>query len=469
MVQYLNRDKNELLVLTGAVYSFVAYLTAFTLEVLFIIDLAKQSPALENSLISTSPQPQATAAAAPVTTFDDHDNPLSSVSAFDQARLALEFMQTHLTISCLAISVLYFLTFVASLLLVISLILRSTFMLLAWMCTVAALYFPELGLIIYVSFYGWGIDSRNGQTELIFYLFRAALNVIFVYRAHKLWKHWTYERNFFLFSKSSKRFSAATYDSPYFIHGDSLSTTINPVFSSSTLHLDRYDQIRDYSNQSRAQNADESPFKSYYEYNSRNRNSYGPPMRNMLPGTNYDLDDISHRKSYYLGNDTRWRQGSSGRPADRQGSVPSFDDNDDEFADCEMDLDYRTLTQQRHYSQGPVAGSQVQPSHQDTSPVNYRGIHRDSHNQNTAQGGDNLGYASPGGLSYSTQSLDRRHLKDMELNLPEQVILRPLGHQPFDYLYRPGSSSNLASSNNLNDRPTYHSSNSRLAKRNNFN
>lgn len=50
------------------------------------------------------------------------------------------------------------------------------------------------------------------------------------------------------------------------------------------------------------------------------------------------------------------------------------------------------------------------------------------------------------GMTYSTQSLDRRHLKDnTELTLPEQVILRPLNHRPFEYLDRPGSTANLQS------------------------
>lgn len=462
MVRYLNKNKNELLVLTGAVYSFVAYLTAFTLEVLFIIDLAKQSPSLGSS----------TSSAFLAATFEDNDDlsaaATTPMSTFEQAKLVLESMQSHLTISCLAISVLYFLTFVASLLLVISLILRSTFMLLVWMCSVATLYLPEFGLIIYVSVYGWGIDSRNGQTELIFYLIRAALNVIFVHRAYRLWKDWNYEKNFFLFSKSSKRFSAATYDSPYFIHGDSLSTTINPVFSSSTLHLDRYDQIRDCTNvATRTQTAGESSFRADRQYDQPTRNSF-KPQRSSAGAASYDLDDISARKSFYLGEDsaagqTKPKTGSSNRPlGHHSGSVLSFNDND-EFEDCEMDLDYRTLTQQRHYSQGPHAQLRQPPIDYDFN-YNY-GARRAPSNQHSARDGEDLGGMSPGGLSYSTQSLDRRHIKDVELNLPEQVILRPLGHQPFDYLYRPGSTHNLASSNNFSAHPTVYSSSSRLTKR----
>lgn len=446
MVQYLNKNKNELLVLTGAVYSFVAYLTAFTLEVLFIIDLAKQSPALDSPASLATPTASTSAA-----TFKESDDLVTPISSFDQARIALESLQTHLTISCLAMSVLYFLTFVASLLLVISLILRSAFMLLVWMCSVATLYLPEFGLIIYVSLFGWGIGSRNGQTELIFYLLRAALNVIFVYRAHRLWKDWNYEKNFFLFSKSSKRFSAATYDSPYFINGDSLSTTINPVFSSSTLHLDRYDQIRDYSNQSRARHANEDSFRTHYDYNPQNRNSYAA-RPSTASAASYNLDDISARRSFYLGNDsatpTRRKPSSVNRAMGRQGSVLSFNDND-EFEDCEMDLDYRTLTQQRHYSQAPIAGPQTQSRQQTLPSINYHGMHRDPSDQQLDPGGNHMGGVGTAGLSYSTQSLDRRHLKDFEINLPEQVILRPLEHQPYDYLYRPGSSKNLAPSSSM--------------------
>lgn len=229
------KSKNELLVLTGAVYSFVAYLIAFTLEVLFIVDLAKRNA---NGLLALG----LAASVGPARGTTSDLTSLSDASpAASAARFAYESMQTHITISCLAISILYFVMFVASLILILALVLRSTFLILIWMCIMTTMYLPEFGLIMYVSLYAWGIDSRNGQTELLFYLLRATLNVIFIFRAHRLFKQWNYEKNF-LMLKQNARFSA--YDSPYFISGDSLTTTINPMFSSSTLDLGRYDHIR---------------------------------------------------------------------------------------------------------------------------------------------------------------------------------------------------------------------------------
>lgn len=486
-----NKNKNELLVLTGAVYSFVAYLTAFTLEVLFIIDLAKRgsSPILLQQSGSTSPPPlsvqqQAHQLYEAASHNEDATNQqIGSFGAFEQARLAFQSMQSQVTISCLAITILYFVLFVASLILIVALILRSTFFILIWMCIMTTLYLPEFGLILYVSLYSWGIETRNGQTELLFYLCRAALNVIFIFRAHRLFKEWSYEKNFFML-KSGNRFTG--YDSPYFI-GDSLSTTINPVFSGSSHNLDRYDQIREHVTGSPA-NFNQHLFP---EFNmpttgrgNRSRHNAAASLYSMRCDNNDDdLHHYSHhqqtritaggspaksgsnsqpRKEFHLAD--RQADSSSKDPTRlqveqvrRQSSLLSINDND-EFADYEMNLDYRTLTNQRHYSNNnnnePVTGRRRQVS-QVAAPA------PPTSTSNPGQSSINP--------CYSTQSLDRRHLRDMDYSFPDQVILRPLGHQPFEYLHRPGSSINLASSQHLNTQPSSYSSNVRLsAKRDEF-
>lgn len=488
MVFYIgNKNKNELLVLTGAVYSFVAYLTAFTLEVLFIIDLAKRSAGSTIILTATSSStssPPSTVQQQAHQLYQATNNEDSSSNAFEQARLAFQSMQTHVTISCLAITILYFVLFVASLILIIALILRSTFFILIWMCIMTTLYLPEFGLILYVSLYSWGIETRNGQTEFLFYLCRAALNVIFIYRAHRLFKEWSYEKNFFML-KSGNRFTG--YDSPYFI-GDSLSTTINPVFSGSTHNLDRYDQIREHIAGSPTPNQFHNQHQHVFsEFDMLPSSARGNRSRHNAAASLYSMsfdhkaadDDFYSRhqqvatRSAASGSPNKLRNDSNQRArkdttdsakstaarqlqADqvrRQNSLLSINDND-EFADYEMNLDYRTLTHQRHYNNiEPINGRRQQQQQQ------VAVSREDNPTSGSLPGQATIGH------SYSTQSLDRRHLRDLDYSLPDQVILRPLGHQPFEYLHRPGSSSNLASSQHLNTQPSSYSPNVRLASK----
>lgn len=435
--------------LTGAVYAFVAYLTAFTLEVLFIIDLAKQN---SDQLIASS-------------TATTADLSHSTTGAFDQARLALDSMQTHVTISCLAISILYFVLFIASLILIIAFIIKSTFMLLMWMCVMTTMYLPEFGLIIYVSFQGWGIDTRNGQTELVFYLFRAVLNIIFIFRAHKLYKEWNYEKNFFRLKSGSSQFTG--YDSPYFI-GDSLTTTINPVFSSSTMNLNRYDHVRDFGGSSHHIHQQHENI-----YNDCITNQSTPIRSATSRANNQQVSSATRHKQpagIYVGS-PNWRPASSqmtptgarvgqyfsGRGLQPSSSVLSLNDNES-FADCELDLDYRTLTNQQQDHHNSIGRQKSAQSHNKYQAPSHRAADQISITSGSYQ-------PQMGHMSYSTQSLDRRHLKDVEFNMPEQVILRPLGHQPFDYLHRPGSTTKLSGSNisqtQLNHNPATFHNNSR--------
>lgn len=448
---YHSRNKNELLALTGAVYSFVAYLTAFTLEVLFIIDLVKQSeyPYSQNGQILSSgaPIPQKVASMSPL------------VGALEQARSGLESAQSYVAIPCLALSILYFVTFITSLVLIVGLILRSTFFLLIWICIMATLCLPELGLVVYVSSYAWGIETRNGQTELLFYLIRLGLNIIFIHRTYRLFKLWTDEKNFFMLKSGSRFSSVGGYDSPYFV-GDSLTTTINPVFSSSTLNLSPYDQARANASNSPMFSTSRTLSSSTDFYNNKSRhnietrtsssnlNEIVTPESQRYGSRNDQLDSRNQRN--FQQPDRRPRSKMS-RPSsmlfnpDYHESYNNHRNHDNEISDdfideFEMDLDYRTLTNQQHYfaDEGTNEHASTYSQHQRGSTIGS--------------------VASPGGLSYSTQSLDRRHLRDMDYAMPEQVILRPLGHQPFEYLHRPGSTSNLAqnSHTNINTQPFGH-------------
>lgn len=239
-----SHDRLELLALIGAIYTFIAYLAAFTLEVFFIIDLSKRGDSSLSSLTAAHHQAAATTsnndgnqnkhqhlanALIPTTAtsinyahelptstlfsaLNNHNNNFNEpLSDFDRsqiygaARLALETIQNHITLSCLAASILYFVIFVGSLTLIISLIIRSTFLLLIWICLMGTMCLPELVLVLYVSIYAWGLGSRNGRLELIFYLFRSTLNVIFVLKAHKLLREWNYEKRFFILSSNNNK------------------------------------------------------------------------------------------------------------------------------------------------------------------------------------------------------------------------------------------------------------------------
>lgn len=443
---------------------------AFTLEILFQVDLARRTSEIL-ATTTTDPQDPILSISTPLASgVSSNDNTLLTTIA---DKFSFEPMQAHLTISCLALAILYFIMFIASLVLVAAIILRSTFMLLIWMCAMTIMYLPEFGLVVYVSVYGWGIATRNGQTELVFFIIRAILNLLFIFRAHKLFKQWSYEKNFFRL-KTGTKFTG--YDSPYFI-GDSLTTTINPVFSSSTLNLNRYDRVRDSNTNSPASNSVLSTNYHDIHHQQRNNNNNLRDNRARLSAasmnarelaskgfggkfrTNYDFQqsspsDLTDRGGFYLGDDDSYgrplenardherRRAPSTNWMPKRPASSSLSINDD-YAEYELDLDYRTLSHPNHQQQ-------VRPQDRQQCANPGRGL---------AGQPDQ----SPDGQSYSTQSLDRRHMRDFTLT--EQVILRPLGHQPFEYLHRPGSSSNLDSINNLSTQPSTCSSHSKLTKR----
>jgi hypothetical protein len=541
------RNKNELIVLTGAVYSFVAYLTAFTLEILFIIDLTRRSSEILSAAStgsSSNSQHSSTAATpfagAAVAASHDQGSATAAASPGPQLtsinddlflrntgleRFKFESIQAHITVSCLAISILYFVLFITSLVLIVALILRSTFMLLIWICAMITMYLPEFCLVAYVSIYCWGPDTRNGQTEIIFYLFRAILNAIFIFRAHKLFKQLNYEKNFFRL-KSGGRTSVSSqfagYDSPYFV-GDSLTTTINPVFNSSTLNLNRYDYIRDHHFQPYGGRAGHSPAATNSSVldneigdrrsetgssttpsaEERNASSSaatrakttttrggGPPPQTATNGRRDRISVIGDGSSTRLGpvqpalfgHRNNYSNNLSQMPAagkqmmdkfyldetacsvqlgHRQQRHTSMLSINDDLDECELDLDYRTLG--RHSRQAPRDADQqhrwqLPCSHEDPldhthdhSGCDHDMHHHHHHHHHHHRHNDHNRRHRPHEYSisrsqenlptFSTQSLDRRRHKDAAFT--DQVILRPLGHQPFEYLHRPGSTSNL--------------------------
>lgn len=492
-----HHDKVELIAYIGAIYAFVAYLTAFTLEVVFIVDLTRQNEQISSPIpLTSSSQPdQTTQIIDSIAIQTDHRTAFDMAQTYSET-MRLEMLHHQATLSCLAVSILYLVVFIASLFLIVALIIRSTFILFIWLCLMAIIYLPEFGFVIYVSIYAWGLESLNGQSELLFYLLRATLNVIFIYRVYKLFKIWNYEKNFFMFTSKTNsslgsRFnSIGGYDSPYYIGssgigGESLSTTINPIFSTSTMSLNNrtYDNpdFRDstcsyldyktnlssrqpvgYANQHASSNGRSQAHKSiispvssmffagFYrdEPDSRQsdaqlqqvQHSSRPRPRKKQSATNCDNPQFRQPTE---------KPARGSRQADkfewRESSLSSINDVN-QLSDCELDLDYRTLTNQRHYVKPSTsrngnrywltsAALTTETPNNQLSSLD-RAIRRAAKQERTSLE-----------LNYSTQSLDRRYSKGSEPISDGSVTLRPLGHQPFEYLKRPGSTSNLSAIN----------------------
>lgn len=443
------RRRFELIAMAGAVYAFVIYLIAFTLEVLFIIDLSKRSESIlgfnqnqyqaQNNHNSLSAFSSLKASPSELLGDNSHTNNQAQLSANDRAqayyaaRLALESIQNHLTLCCLATSILYFVLFVGSLILMIGLIVRSAFLLLIWICLMATMFIPEVALVLYLSVYAWGLESQNGQIELVFYLLRATLNVIFVLRVHGTLRNWNYEKKFFLNTTSNQQQQQFGFDSPFFIGNSHLAhkaamascdplglsgsasiptstTTINPIFKSSESNLNtnyRYHDSANLTTGGRERRKLNGAYQKHYreQLNSETGDDELEPKLTRTR-SNLDLDmnnndaadcaRLAKLNTCQLAKDLaqyrypHWpSDGSSSQTPERvfhtqwwprSGSMQStltvdddqkrpqnlhnhcnrinnntydvhdadeFDDAD--YSECELDLDYRTLTTQRHY------------------------------------------------------------------------------------------------------------------------
>lgn len=380
---HYNRNRSEIVVLIGAIYSFVAYLTAFALEVLFIIDLTRQPPT--HPLSHHEAINQLTSSRDIQQVLPKHATTQLATSD-DQLRLEIAQNSSNLMlISCIAMSILYFVLFVASLVLILALIIRSCLCILTWLCIMTTMFLPELAINVYSSVFGWGLLTRNGKVELIFYALRAIFNVIFVIKAHKLYKEWYYEKNFFRMKCASR---IASYDSPYFIGSDSLSTTINPMFADSSYRTNHFGL---YSGGS-ANDLAKTSSTAYLHYNANNRRYYqsGPDStihrhdrnnNNTREANNKNPNQFAHyqnsmSRSGSFTSFSRPDNTSSFYPYHGQSAVslsPSpiqygaragrfnfytnhFRDNIDDLTDeLEMNVDYRTLTR-------PTTGSTLTKS-----------------------------------------------------------------------------------------------------------
>jgi hypothetical protein len=109
-----------------------------------------------------------------------------------------------------------------------------------WLIAVVILFFPEAALVFFITIHSWGVDSRNGQIELCFYVIRVILNIFFVVCVQHLLSQWKTEKQ-----ASSFAFNLNTYNTTYpmdnspYIAG--CSTTVNPVFKFASIGGSQFD------------------------------------------------------------------------------------------------------------------------------------------------------------------------------------------------------------------------------------
>ncbi|KAK8378195.1 hypothetical protein O3P69_018875 [Scylla paramamosain] len=85
----------------------------------------------------------------------------------------------------------YLVVCVASAWMLLGLYKKSSRVLLAWVFLMTLFCFPEMGMVAFMTFIHWKITSAYGLADLIFYVFRAAFNllsVLCVQSQYSLWR-----------------------------------------------------------------------------------------------------------------------------------------------------------------------------------------------------------------------------------------------------------------------------------------
>lgn len=115
------------------------------------------------------------------------------------------------------LAAIYFVIVIVSLLLILGIIIKSMWCLMTWLITMVLIFLPECALVLFMSIYTWvrirldfwserdllivcncfplqGIETRNGQIEMCFYVIRGILNVFFVVCVQSLLSQWREEK-----------------------------------------------------------------------------------------------------------------------------------------------------------------------------------------------------------------------------------------------------------------------------------
>ncbi|XP_043232324.1 uncharacterized protein LOC122386794 [Amphibalanus amphitrite] len=85
----------------------------------------------------------------------------------------------------------YLIMLLISLIMLIGIAMKRSRYLLAWLLVMIVFFFPEMGMVLFMSIYHWNIESDYGLGDLVFYICRAGLNLvslICIQSLHATWK-----------------------------------------------------------------------------------------------------------------------------------------------------------------------------------------------------------------------------------------------------------------------------------------
>ncbi|XP_037086357.1 uncharacterized protein LOC119107098 isoform X2 [Pollicipes pollicipes] len=88
----------------------------------------------------------------------------------------------------------YVIMLLTALIMLIGLALKKTRYLLAWLLVMIVFFFPEMGMVLFMSIYHWNIESDYGLGDLIFYICRAGLNLVSLICVQSLHATWREEK-----------------------------------------------------------------------------------------------------------------------------------------------------------------------------------------------------------------------------------------------------------------------------------
>jgi len=205
-----------MLTVAASIYGVLVYTVAFSLEIWFIFNN-------DNS--------------------DDYSNNLSNNSNKSHQHHHNEQQETQFLIPMTALiqASIYFVLVILSLFLVLGVIIKSIVCLLCWIIAIILAFLPECALVVYTALNVWKIDTRNGQIEICFFVFRFIMNTFFVIFVYNLIKQWKTEKIMSNYMIQRDAFSAYPY-----ITTTSLRLKKNPTAILPTVATSNFDTFTKY-------------------------------------------------------------------------------------------------------------------------------------------------------------------------------------------------------------------------------
>ncbi|XP_074603297.1 reduction in Cnn dots 6 [Brevipalpus obovatus] len=184
-----DRTASHMLSMIAAIYGIFIYAIAFSIEMWFIVT-------------------------TPVSTFEFDPNG--------------ENVET-IPVFAFLLAAIYFVTIIVSLLLMLGMIIKSIMCLMSWLITIVILFFPECGLVLFMSLEKWGVETRKGQIELCLFIVRAIMNIFFIICVQNLINQWRTDKQVTAYAMNLSSYHSNPQPDP-FPFMDTNTTTINPVF-----------------------------------------------------------------------------------------------------------------------------------------------------------------------------------------------------------------------------------------------